>query len=196
MKKGSIFTLFLLLAVASASAHRMDLAYYMEGEDLVVEAWLGRDEPVVEGDVTVAGSDGTVLIEGKTDDKGVFRWAIPEERDLKITVFAGRGHQGEVEIMKEDLAVLRASMPPDEQPEYAREESAGATNVATTAPAPRVAPPSRSALISTQDRFGMPERTVIGLVFIFSAAAAWLSYQNNRRLKALEDRLNARESRD
>lgn len=93
--------LVLLLAALAlptdALAHRVNIFAWVEGENIVVECGFNRAAPVRGGLVTVYDAgDGKALLQGRTNDRGVFVFAVPEPvrvgHGLRIEVNAGEGH--------------------------------------------------------------------------------------------------------
>lgn len=86
-----------LLLPCEAQAHRVNIFAWLEGENIVVECGFNRSSPVRGGLVTVFdAADGRELLQGRTDDRGLFTFAVPEAvrqgHDLRIEVNAGEGH--------------------------------------------------------------------------------------------------------
>ena len=82
---------------ADALAHRVNIFAWVEGENIVVECGFNRAAPVRGGLVTVYDAgDGKELLQGRTDDRGVFVFAVPEAvrvgHGLRIEINAGEGH--------------------------------------------------------------------------------------------------------
>ena len=92
--------LFLLLvATSELHAHKVRVFAYEENGEIISEAMFNSGRPAKNSTVTVEKNDGTVLLSGATDDKGVYRFQPPEEArenelDLMITVDLGEGHKG------------------------------------------------------------------------------------------------------
>ena len=96
-----LLPLALLLAAlalpADALAHRVNIFAWVEGENIVVECGFNRAAPVRGGLVTVYDAgDGKELLQGRTNDRGVFVFAVPEPvrvgHGLRIEINAGEGH--------------------------------------------------------------------------------------------------------
>ena len=76
-----LLALFLALtAQAPAMAHRVNIFAYVEGNDVLVECVFSTSSPVRDGQINVFDSiSGEELLQGKTDDKGFFRFPVPEK---------------------------------------------------------------------------------------------------------------------
>lgn len=82
---------------ADVLAHRVNIFAWVEGENIVVECGFNRAAPVRGGLVTVYDAgDGKELLQGRTDDRGAFVFAVPEAvrvgHGLRIEINAGEGH--------------------------------------------------------------------------------------------------------
>lgn len=86
-----------LAAPGNASAHRVNIFAWLEGDSILVECGFNRSSPVREGLVTVFdATDGKELLQGRTDATGLFRFPVPgtvrQGHGLRIEVNAGEGH--------------------------------------------------------------------------------------------------------
>jgi len=104
-------TLFILLALTPgpALAHRIQVVSYPSNNAIVVEATIGRDEPVPPGsEVSVRqGLEGNILLQGQTDAQGQFRFPVPALKagtSLVINVNAGEGHMGTSYLNAADMS--------------------------------------------------------------------------------------------
>ncbi len=183
----------------SLHAHRVVLTYKTEGKDLLIQGWLGADEHVKEGEVRIAAEDGTILATGETNDQGIFCWTPDKIQSISIDIYAGKGHKGSAGISSEELTQLFAAAEEASQTIIDDNTKASATKQAKEVEsatkekdASNVQP---NPYFSSANAFGTAERVILGLVFIFAAASAWLSYRNSKRLKSLEEAITQRESR-
>lgn len=94
----------ILLAAAAASAHRVNVFAWVEGDKVFVECKYPDGTKVHEGVIKVLDSSGKELLNGKTNDKGEFSFKVPKIDDLKIVLEAGMGHRAEWPLSKQDLA--------------------------------------------------------------------------------------------
>lgn len=169
-----------LLAPTWSWAHRLDAAAsYVDGA-LVIEAWFADGSPASESEVTISDEEGAALVIGEMDANGFYRWPVDEPLALNVNVYAGLGHNQTLSFTREEMVSIMAL----------------AETPATQETPPRGGGSARergAAAISTQDRFGAPERVVLGMTFILAAAAAWLSYRNSERLRVIQERLANRD---
>jgi nickel transport protein len=97
---------------APASAHRVNVFAWVDGDLIRVEAKFPGSGPVRNGEVSVKGPDGTILVTGQTDSKGEFAFPVPLKSDLLVTVGAGPGHESSWTVREGELtgaAVASAS---------------------------------------------------------------------------------------
>ena len=80
-------------ALPAAHAHKVTVFAWAEGDRIFTESKFSGGKMVKAGKVEVFDSDGTLLLEGRTDDNGAFAFKAPAITDLKIVLTAGMGHQ-------------------------------------------------------------------------------------------------------
>ncbi len=91
--------LTLLATSIPAQAHRVHLFAVVEGRDIVADCRFSKSRPAQNSKLQVLNAkDGSLLLEGKTDTQGHFRFPIPQQIlnnpiDLKLRLDAGAGHQ-------------------------------------------------------------------------------------------------------
>lgn len=96
-----------MLAVLSAgpvAAHKVNLFAYVEGGKVYTESYFPDGKAVELGRVSVYDGQGVLLLEGATDDKGVFSFPVPKVDDLKIVIEAGMGHKNSFILKKAEVA--------------------------------------------------------------------------------------------
>ncbi len=103
--------LCLVLAGAPlASAHRVNIFAFVDGDAVQVECGFNRSQKVKQGTVEVFdAATGAKLLQGVTDDSGVFRFPVTAElreagHDLSIRIIAGEGHQNDWTVAADELA--------------------------------------------------------------------------------------------
>lgn len=87
--------IFLFLISPSAYAHRVYVFAWIEGEMVHTESYLGGKKRAANGNIQVFDLSGTMLVEGKTNEKGEFSFQVPKREDLRIVLEAGMGHRAE-----------------------------------------------------------------------------------------------------
>ncbi|MBU1231418.1 MAG: hypothetical protein KKD01_04985 [Proteobacteria bacterium] len=98
--------LFLLLGClflfpSEGLAHKIRVFAWVSGDTVTVESGFAGNRPLINGEVTVKDNkNGTILLQGTGDEKGVFTFPVPdkakaEATDLLIVVSGGEGHQNQ-----------------------------------------------------------------------------------------------------
>ena len=94
-----------------ASAHRVNIFAFVDGDAVQVECGFNRSQKVKQGTVEVFdATTGARLLQGTTDDNGVFRFPVTAElreagHDLNLRIIAGEGHQNQWKLSKEDFSL-------------------------------------------------------------------------------------------
>lgn len=124
-----------------ALAHKVFVYAWVEGDRVQVEGYFSRSQKVQGGRVEVFGPDGRKLLAGKTDEKGLFSFKIPQKTDLKIVLTASMGHKNDYTLKADELAGGGSTSRPTPAPASKPEARLG------TAPAgePRTASPPVAA---------------------------------------------------
>ena len=135
---------FTLLLHSQALAHRVNIFAYVEGNEIVVECSYSKSKRVNHGAIEVqAASSGEILLQGTTDEAGLFRFPVPKQAresgtDLRILLRAGEGHQNEwiveaAEFMNgAAVAVSAANSPEVEQPAAPKAASPAGSQTTTS----------------------------------------------------------------
>jgi nickel transport protein len=127
-----------LCMAAVSEAHKVNIFAYVDGDRIVTDSGYSRTNRVHHGEVEVYdAATGTLLLSGKTDDKGTFAFVIPEaarekKMDLRLLLKAGQGHQAEWTVKYDEFA--DAPRPVSDM--VAEENPAGETPAAPSAAAP------------------------------------------------------------
>ena len=89
-----LLSLFLFLFTTGlALAHKVNVFAYVEGETVFTESYFPDGKVVESGVIEVFDKSNTKLLEGKTDDKGLFNFPLPKKEDLTIVINASMGHK-------------------------------------------------------------------------------------------------------
>ena len=133
----------LLVLQTPALAHRVNIFAWTEGPQVAVKCGFSGGNSVKNGEITVYdAAGGQVLLTGRTDTEGLFRFDIPpkgREHGLRIRINAGEGHQNEWLLEAAELASAPAADP------------ATATVPAAAPAAPRHAETTASAAAKNAD---------------------------------------------
>ncbi|ADB57485.1 DUF4249 domain-containing protein [Archaeoglobus profundus] len=95
MRKYVVALIVILILAVPVNAHRMHVNYKVS--EVEVYAWYGGGAKVVDGVVKVYRSDGTLYVEGKTDENGTFRFK-PEIGESYRVVVESMGHRAECDV--------------------------------------------------------------------------------------------------
>lgn len=108
--RAGLLCLGLSLAASPALAHRVNIFAFVDGGAVTVECGYNRSQKVRQGTVEVFDAEsGEKLVQGLTDDKGVFRFPLSEAmlragHALRVRIVAGEGHQNEWIVEADELA--------------------------------------------------------------------------------------------
>ncbi|WP_415717493.1 hypothetical protein [Maridesulfovibrio sp.] len=97
------------LFATQAFAHRVNLFAYVEGDTIFTESYFSKNRKVHQGKLEIfSTASGKLLLEGSTDDNGLFNFQIPEttrmERSgLLINLYASEGHRAEWTLTADEI---------------------------------------------------------------------------------------------
>jgi len=86
---------FFIIAADSASAHKVMIFAWAQGNKIYTESKFSGGRKVKGGEIVVSDSQGNQLLRGRTDDGGEFSFEIPQKTSLRIKIIGGMGHRGE-----------------------------------------------------------------------------------------------------
>ena len=102
MRSRNMPWIVVLLALAAslvpvpAHAHRLNVFTYVLDDEVRVEAYFRKGAKAQGAKVEVFDANDALLVEGQTDESGMFAFPVPETKgELRITVSTGDAHQGE-----------------------------------------------------------------------------------------------------
>jgi hypothetical protein len=114
MVRRGIFVTVLLactLGMMLHGRHVLNVECLQEGKQLLIKAFFYDDDPAEEAKVEVLDVAKTVLVSGKTDNKGIFRTDLPAPGTYTARVDAGAGHRTEKSfVVTEDHQLVAASI--------------------------------------------------------------------------------------
>ncbi|KIH76312.1 nickel transport protein [Geoalkalibacter ferrihydriticus] len=85
--------LLLVLTSTSVWAHGMSIFAYVDNQVVYTESYFSNGQAVRQGRVLVFDSERNPLLEGETDDEGLFDFPVPKIDDLTLVIEAGMGHK-------------------------------------------------------------------------------------------------------
>jgi nickel transport protein len=100
--------ILLIFSISSAQAHKVRIFAWEEGGQIKTEAKFSGSKPARNSTITVTARDsGEEILKGKTDEKGIFSFPVPQKAkdnllNLKITVDSGDGHKNSWLLNAED----------------------------------------------------------------------------------------------
>ena len=121
MKHGAacLAALALVLCLSGVcSAHRVNVFAFVDGGEIQVECGFSKSQKVKGGKLVITDREtGGTLLEGITDDRGIFRFRPEDEflrtgHGLEILLLAGEGHRDTWQVSPEELRALSALPPP------------------------------------------------------------------------------------
>ena len=99
-----IFTmLWLLFLPVSVSAHNVTVFAWVDGDTIHTQSKFSGGKRVKNAPVLVYDSKDVLLLDGKTDKKGMFSFKIPQKTSLKIVLKASMAHMAVWKIPVEAL---------------------------------------------------------------------------------------------
>lgn len=84
---------FFIFCPSSAIAHKVNVFAYSEAGFIYTESYFPGGKKVIKGKIDVYDSKGIKLLNGVTDDKGMFQFPSPKKDDLRIELTASLGHK-------------------------------------------------------------------------------------------------------
>ena len=101
-----IFLIIIMMDV-SVFAHKVNIFTYVEGDKVYTESYFNDGKKCVDSKIEVFDNQGNILLEGLTDEEGMFSFEIPSEDvidgDLKVVLTASMGHRAEYIIRADEL---------------------------------------------------------------------------------------------
>jgi len=92
----------------SVFAHKVNIFAYVEGDKVYTESYFNDGKKCIDSKIEVFDNQGNKLLEGLTDEEGMFSFEIPSkdviDGDLKIVLTASMGHQAEYNISADELS--------------------------------------------------------------------------------------------
>jgi nickel transport protein len=100
--------LFFLVALSSLTAsqswaHKVNLFAYVEGGTVYTESYFPDGKKVEGGMIEVLDASGHKLLEGKTDNQGLFSFPLQKKEDLTIVLDATMGHKNSFVLKKSEM---------------------------------------------------------------------------------------------
>lgn len=90
-----LFFTLLFLNAELAHAHRVTVFAWVEGDIVHTQSKFGGGKKAKNAVIEVYDNSGRKLLDGRTDENGVFDFKAPEKTGMTIVLVAGMGHRGE-----------------------------------------------------------------------------------------------------
>ncbi len=121
-----VFLTLLVIMTGSASfAHKVNIFAYVEGDTVYTESYFSDGTKVKEGIVQVYDSQGTKLLEGKTNENGEFNFKSPRKDNLKIVLLASMGDKNTYTLSANELPdIIVAEKPEKAEPKESKVKEA------------------------------------------------------------------------
>ena len=121
-----VFLTLLVIMTGSASfAHKVNIFAYVEGDTVYTESYFSDGTKVKEGIVQVYDSQGTKLLEGKTNENGEFNFKSPRKDNLKIVLLASMGDKNTYTLSANELPdIIVAEKPEKAEPKESKVKDA------------------------------------------------------------------------
>jgi nickel transport protein len=105
---------FFMVAAKPVYAHKVHIFAYVDGGLIKTESLFNGGRPAQECSVEVqAAGDGTTIVRGRSDEQGLFSFAVPTAAaDLRIVISCGDGHRGEWLLAAEEFGGTMAPAAP------------------------------------------------------------------------------------
>jgi cobalt/nickel transport system permease protein len=165
-----------LLAPAPAQAHALHADYRVDRDHrtVTVESWFSQgDARPRNAEVRVLRSDGSVLVRGKMDARGLYAFRYNRAEPLRVVVDAGGGHVKELNIPAEALPVPEGTDVPT-------------PTIPAGAEAPEPPPPEPTPFAHPDTELPLKD-ILAGVGFLLGLAAFVMSLRNARELRRLRD---------
>jgi nickel transport protein len=92
-----------MIAVSAAWAHKVNIFAYVDAGTVYTESYFPDGRPVINGIIEVTTEKGTIVVEGKTDDLGMFFFPLTKKQSLTITIKASMGHTSSFILEQSDM---------------------------------------------------------------------------------------------
>ncbi|MBA7501091.1 hypothetical protein ES704_03853 [subsurface metagenome] len=99
--------LIIMMVNISVFAHKVNIFAYVEGDKVYTESYFNDGKKCIDSKIEVFDNQGNKLLEGLTDEEGMFSFEIPSkdviDGDLKVVLTASMGHRAEYIILANEL---------------------------------------------------------------------------------------------
>jgi len=104
-----VLFLTMLVIPGRVYAHKATVFAWVEGDTVHTQSKLSGGKRVTNGSIKVYDAQGTLLVEGLTNDQGAFSFNAPAKVPIVVELNAGMGHMAKWTLNAEDLAAHAVS---------------------------------------------------------------------------------------
>ncbi len=108
--------LWICVSPASVSAHKVMIFAWVDGDTVHTQSKFSGGKRAQNALVQVYGPKDDLLLEGKTDEKGMFSFKIPQNTSLKVVLNAAMCHRAEWTIPAEEIGKYQKKISVAEKP--------------------------------------------------------------------------------
>ncbi|MEE8552802.1 MAG: hypothetical protein V3S72_05835 [Desulfobacterales bacterium] len=98
-----IAILWIAFSHEHAFAHKVTIFAWVDGDTIHTRSKFNGGKRVKGSLVVVFDPEGNSLLEGKTDENGMFSFKIPQKTELKVVLKSSMGHMAEWKIPAEEI---------------------------------------------------------------------------------------------
>lgn len=95
--------MLVLLTASLVWAHKVNVFAYVEGETVYTESYFPDGRPVTGGKIEVLDNTKQKLLEGTTDEQGLFSFPLTTKGDLTIVINATMGHKNSYLLKESEM---------------------------------------------------------------------------------------------
>lgn len=105
--------LLFFLSTMPALAHKINVFAHAAAGQVYVESYFADGRPVKQSRILVFDSTQALLLEGKTDDEGLFDFPIPKVDTLTIEIREILGHRNRYTLPQAEVAAGMSTQAPN-----------------------------------------------------------------------------------
>lgn len=101
------FVMFIIVLISLmpsvAHSHKVNIFAYAEENKIFTESYFNDGSPCKKSIIQVYDPEGNKLLQGETDEEGIFSFKIPKRTDLRIVLTASMGHKAEYRMSASEI---------------------------------------------------------------------------------------------
>lgn len=103
LRKTIVPVMLVLLTASLAWAHKVNVFAYVEGGTVYTESYFPDGRPVIGGVIEVLDTAKNIVLEGTTDEQGLFSFPLTTKGDLTIVINATMGHKNSFLLKESEM---------------------------------------------------------------------------------------------